>query len=1094
MGGCIAIKFLFERMTLKWVLAHQYTFLKALLFVMMDLTGEVSSGAVDMAKANLEKMLTLCATPIALLPDAVNMPLIEAQRKSLTEVTQELVRQVTSPNTCVRQQAIHSLQILAKTQNKSVTEIMEPHKEILADMIPPKKHQLRHQPVQSQIGIMAGNRFCMMLEPRLFTLDVSIPEHDTFFEEIYKLCDADDATLLKLPCFKNVSNLVPLRKSALEALAACHYVHSKKEKTFHVLYKALNSSNNEIQETGFECMKQFMANVTIETETLNAAVRPFFQCIIQDYRSLTANVVQRLIYLSQLFPNTFADPICEKMLQHLKKWLEHIIVATRANRKCTEEMKLCAQIITFFTHVPTVNQKFAEILLGLVFKAEKAIMIEPGSTLRKPLRKFLQRYPEHTLDLLLTERNINEDQIYRFVKFLLKGDEGAIFRQILQNNPVRLVKFASGSIQVQEKISVQQPQQPQPPPPEGGSPAPKPPTQTQSVNVTYDLQFQSILITSVIIKHDDAWLAQQAPLVEQLKRIWCSDEFHNRHIHDNIDYVLWKEPKLLCKCLLNYFRHNQDDVTLLFQLLRAFVGRYICDFDFLRDFLEENVLNYSIAWKRTAFFKFVEVFHDQSWSQNLKAKILQYIIIPSFADAFEKKEGELLIGGPPAPDSDLPDNLISVFINKVIDPENPTTVISDAVRILLLQFACLLVEQASPHIHDAANKRQGNKLRRLMTFAWPCLLAKNCVDPATKYHGHLLLAHIISKFAIHKRIVLQVFHSLLKAYAVEARGVVRQALEILTPAMPQRMEDGNTMLTHWTKKIIIEEGHTLAQLVHMLQLLVRHFRVYYPVRNHLIQHMVSSVQRLGFTPNASIEHKKIAVDLVEVILRWEMTRAREGESGQQTLSAKLAAPTTATTGSVKPITSDANKPIEKQQADAVVNFLLRLACHVNEQPSNVGGTNGEVLSRRCVSLLKIALKPDIWPNAELRLAWFDKLLLTVDTQQPNYGNICTALELLVFLLTVLRKDAILASFKPLQKGIAACMSCNNNKVIRCTHNLLQRLMAIFPTEPTSSPVASKHDELELLYSAVNKVITDGLNNFEKNLQAPPQSLFSTLMR
>ena len=78
-----------------------------------------------------------------------------------------------------------------------------------------------------------------------------------------------------------------------------------------------------------------------------------------------------------------------------------------------------------------------------------------------------------------------------------------------------------------------------------------------------------------------------------------------------------------------------------------------------------------------------------------------------------------------------------------------------------------------------------------MTFAWPCLLAKNCVDPATKYHGHLLLSHIIAKFAIHKRIVLQVFHSLLKAHAVEARTVVRQALEILTPAMPGRMEDGN---------------------------------------------------------------------------------------------------------------------------------------------------------------------------------------------------------------------------------------------------------------------------------------------------------------
>ena len=40
-------------------------------------------------------------------------------------------------------------------------------------------------------------------------------------------------------------------------------------------------------------------------------------------------------------------------------------------------------------------------------------------------------------------------------------------------------------------------------------------------------------------------------------------------------------------------------------------------------------------------------------------------------------------------------------------------------------------------------------------------------------------------------IVLQVFHRLLKAHAAEARNVVRQALAILTPAVPTRMDDGN---------------------------------------------------------------------------------------------------------------------------------------------------------------------------------------------------------------------------------------------------------------------------------------------------------------
>ena len=41
LGGCTAIKFMFERMGRRWILQHQFMFLKALVFVMMDLTSEV---------------------------------------------------------------------------------------------------------------------------------------------------------------------------------------------------------------------------------------------------------------------------------------------------------------------------------------------------------------------------------------------------------------------------------------------------------------------------------------------------------------------------------------------------------------------------------------------------------------------------------------------------------------------------------------------------------------------------------------------------------------------------------------------------------------------------------------------------------------------------------------------------------------------------------------------------------------------------------------------------------------------------------------------------------------------------------------------
>ena len=102
--GCIAIKFPFKRMDLRWVLHRQSGFLKALLFVMMDLTGGVSSGSVEMAKSNLERMRRHCARPL----DRQDM------EKSTYDKTFQLVQQLTSPNKYVRDQAVASMQVLAE--------------------------------------------------------------------------------------------------------------------------------------------------------------------------------------------------------------------------------------------------------------------------------------------------------------------------------------------------------------------------------------------------------------------------------------------------------------------------------------------------------------------------------------------------------------------------------------------------------------------------------------------------------------------------------------------------------------------------------------------------------------------------------------------------------------------------------------------------------------------------------------------------------------------------------------------------------------------------------------------------------------------
>ncbi|XP_028033958.1 transcription-associated protein 1 isoform X2 [Bombyx mandarina] len=1083
-GGCIAVKFMVEKMAPEWVYKHVFTFLKAVLFVMMDLTGEVSSGAIDMATMNLERLVKVCVTSHGIPGQSESEGEVAAARaRALHDVLQELVLQVTSPHLLVRQQAMKSLELIAELQKKTVTEVMDPHRDVLADIIPPKKHLLRHQPANAQMGLMDGTTFCTTLKPRLFTIDLNINEHKVFFRELISLCEAEDSMLGKLPCYKGV-NLVPLRASALRALASCHYMQEKhcREKIFQVLYKSLEKNDTELQQAGFECMQKFLSGFQIDMEMVHPVMRPLL-LTLGDHRHLSVNGAKRLSYLTQLFPSTFSEKLCEQLLQLLKKLLDYSIQTNRGgnflqsvSKNMENEQKILI-LIGIFHQIPAASPRFIDVLCRLIFHTEKSLMIEAGSPFREPLVKFLMRYPKETLDLVLGDNNIKDQQWSRFLVFLIRHPEaGPAYREALQTSkkPRLMQLLASNST-----ATAAQPQ------PEKA-----------------EMQFQAVRAISLLIKYDDQWLSTQHDLIELLKRIWYSDKYHEIHKKvEIVDCTHWKEPKLIVKILLHYFCHHPNNIDLLFQLLRALCDRFVPDFQFLRDFLENTVAqNYTIEWKRSAFFRFVEHFSNDAMSQELKAKVLQMILIPCFAVSFEK--GQKIVGGPPAPYQDNPDNVVSVFINNVIDPENPFAC-SDAVRISLLQFACLLLEQASAHIHDANNKKQGNKLRRLMTFAWPCLLGKNYVDPATRYHGHLLLSHIIAKFAIHKRIVLQVFHSLLKAHAVEARSVVRQALEILTPAMPQRMEDGNTMLTHWTKKIIVEDGHSVQQLFHILQLVVRHYKVYYPVRHALVGHMVGAMQRLGFSATASLEHRRLAVDLAEVVLKWDLQRIRDhalpddnivatspggamkrvssddaSSEGRKALNTGWASPQ----ASASRLEPDAAKPLDRQHVDVVVNLLLRLACQMNEGTvsGSGGATAGEQLSRRCVLLLKTALKPDVWPHlCEPKLAWLDKVFSSAETNAASCANACTALELLVFLLGVLRRDQILAALKPLQRGLAACVASTNAKIVRLTHNLLAKLTAIFPTEPTGAAQASKYEELETLYACVSKYAFEGLAAYEK---------------
>ena len=108
--------------------------------------------------------------------------------------------------------------------------------------------------------------------------------------------------------------------------------------------------------------------------------------------------------------------------------------------------------------------------------------------------------------------------------------------------------------------------------------------------------------------------------------------------------------------------------------------------------------------------------------------------------------------------------------------------------------------------------------------------------------------------------------------------LVKQALDILMPALPRRLPLGDSRMPIWiryTKKILVEEGHSIPNLIHIFQLIVRHSDLFYSCRAQFVPQMVNSLSRLGLPYNTTAENRRLAIELAGLVVGWERQRQNE---------------------------------------------------------------------------------------------------------------------------------------------------------------------------------------------------------------------------
>ncbi|WJX55827.1 non-specific serine/threonine protein kinase [Trifolium repens] len=254
--------------------------------------------------------------------------------------------------------------------------------------------------------------------------------------------------------------------------------------------------------------------------------------------------------------------------------------------------------------------------------------------------------------------------------------------------------------------------------------------------------------------------------------------------------------------------------------------------------LSQVAEGYPSSMKKALLLHFLNLFQSKQLGHDHLVIVMQMLILPMLAHAFQNGQSWK-------------------FFAEYDEP----------LRIELLQLATLLLKYLQ---NDLVHHR-----KELIKFGWNHLKRE---DTASKQWAFVNVCHFLEAYQAPEKIILQVFVALLRTCQPENRMLVRQALDILMPALPRRLPFGDSRMPIWiryTKKILVEEGHSIPNLIHIFQLIVRHSDLFYSCRAQFVPQMVNSLSRLGLPYNITTENGRLAIELAGLVVNWERQRQNE---------------------------------------------------------------------------------------------------------------------------------------------------------------------------------------------------------------------------
>ena len=853
-AGGIGIDVLCTKITLgdDWIAARQLDFLRALMYILKDMPLDLPTNTGNQALKTIEFLLRQCNKIFS--KDSLDPSKDEDAHKKIIQLCVFFVPELMHRKKSVRQAARKALEVISDTIGVDLHELISPVKERLLQPIYMKP--LRALQFETQIGYLDAISYCLHLNRNLIEFSETLHR---LLHEAMALSEADDDALAaKASEYKNAENLRDLRVSCIKLLslavgfsefAGQTQNQNVRSRIIGIFFKSLYSNSLEVIEAANSGLKGVLSQTNkLPKDLLQNGLRPILMNL-QDPKKLSVAGLDGLARLLALLTNYFKTEIGERLLSHLSVIADGPVLQKSSFSLIEQnpQMKIVLATLNIFHLLPSTAAVFMSELIERVMALEKSLRRTHFSPFREPLLKYINRYPKEAWDYF-SER-LSDMRYGRFLAQLLASDRSVSLREVLIADIKGLMK-ASFDLEV------------------GSSPEESAKKDAASINAIH-------AINSLCI-HRASWLADHEPLRNALMS--AGKELNKKQNMDTINKDLRLGAEQASEQLMSIFTKILElapkDFDFLFQVIDAMTSDEIKEHPSIFSYIYNSIItNESTEYWRSLVMRCLELYTNRGSSQKTKTFAFRNLVNPIFA--MDTMRG--LSENPVLASSNhlIDKGIVDAIHNKIWKPqlqdviEENTQSGADHSRLELLQMSALLLKWHHNLVSEAR--------KDIIKFGWTYIRLEDIIN---KHASYVLVGFFISQFETPPKIIHQIYVACLKAHQNEGRALVVQALDLIAPVLPRRLKEQfdpkYPSWARWPKRILSEESSNLQQLIGIFQFMVRHPALFYEAREHFIPTIIPSLSKIAQLPNPSNEHKKLVLNLIQMILGWEDRRVHGG--------------------------------------------------------------------------------------------------------------------------------------------------------------------------------------------------------------------------